>query len=119
MNRVLVVDDDVWQAEHLAQQLSRAGYRAEVSGHAPQALAQIDGRVPDCIVLDIGLPGVNGMALLHELRSHADLAKIPVVVCTNVRVSLDELSPYGVVEVLHKDKIRHGDIVTAVKKVGL
>lgn len=117
--RVLIVDDDTWQAEHLARQLTEAGYQATTSAHAPQALASIDESLPDCIVLDIGLPGVNGMALLHELRSHADLSHVPVVVCTNVSVTLDELRPYGVAALLRKDKIRHGDVAVAVRKAGL
>lgn len=119
MPRVLVVDDDSWQAEHLVEQLVAAGYEAEATLHAPQAIANIDSSMPDCVVLDIGLPGVNGMALLHELRSHTDLAKVPVVVCTNVAVELDELRPYGVKAVLQKAGINHGDIVAAVRRVGL
>lgn len=115
--RVLIVDDDDWQADHLAQQLRTTGYDVVVSAHAPQALALIDDeQLPDCIVLDIGLPGANGMTLLHELRSHADLAHIPVVVCSNVSVTLDELRPYGVTAFLAKSTINHGDIVTAVRR---
>lgn len=113
---VLVIDDDQWQAEHLAEQLIEAGYRATITAHAPQALAALDDDAVDCIVLDIGLPGVNGMAFLHELRSHADLASVPVVVCTNVSVTLDELRPYGVSSLLAKSELNHGEIVTAVKR---
>lgn len=114
--RVLVVDDDDWQAEHLAEQLTQAGYQVTLSGHAPQSLAVIDEQIPDCIVLDIGLPGMNGMTLLHELRSHIDLRHIPVVVCTNISVTLDELRPYGVTALLAKSSIDHGDITAAIRR---
>lgn len=114
--RVLIVDDDGWQAEHLAQQVMADGYQVTTAIHAPQALAIIDEQAPDCIVLDIGLPGVNGMTLLHELRSHADLMRVPVIVCTNVSVAIEELTPYGVKDLLLKATMNHGDVVAAVRK---
>ena len=48
------------------------------------------------------LPGVNGITFLHEVASHADLAKIPIVVCSTLVLSLEELRPYGVCAVLDK-----------------
>lgn len=114
--RVLIVDDDSWQAEHLLVQLDEAGYEVTITAHASQALDGIDVELPECIVLDIGLPGANGMALIHEIRSHADTAEIPVIVCTNVSVDLGELRPYGVVEVIQKSNLDYGDIVAAVRK---
>lgn len=114
--RILVIDDDDWQTDYIREQLEVEGYTVHTAPHALKALASVDSMVPDCVLLDIGLPGVNGVALLHELRSHADTAKIPVIVCSNLSVSLDELLPYGVTGVLQKSKLNHGDVVAAVRK---
>lgn len=99
MTTVLVVEDDSWQAEHLARQLEQAGYRVMVAAHALEAIDQIDSLPPDVIVLDMFLPGANGMALLHEIRSYADLAAIPVLVCSTEQLALHQLKPYGVTAV--------------------
>lgn len=117
MTNVLIVEDDPWQAEHFARQLERAGYHADVAGNALQAIDLIDGRPPEVIILDMFLPGANGMTLLHEIRSHADLAGTPVIVCSTENIPHDSLKPYGVVAVLDKTTMTNTDVVAAVRKV--
>lgn len=117
MKRILVVEDDSWQAEYIARQLERAGYRVQVAAHALQAIEVIDQQLPDIIILDMFLPGANGVTLLHEIRSHADLAHIPVIVCSAEQVSAKQLKPYGVVEVLDKTIMTNADLQAAVRRV--
>lgn len=66
---VLVVDDEPTIGEILARYLERAGYRAAVAHDGPQALALSASLQPDLVVLDVMLPGIDGlevMRLLHE-----------------------------------------------------
>ncbi len=116
--RVLIVEDDAWQREHVAQLLTKHEFVVGESAHALEAIDQVDTFRPDVIVLDMMLPGVNGLTLLHELQSHADLAAIPVIVMsTRSDLSLAELEPYGVRVVLDKSTVQPEDIVAAVRKV--
>ncbi len=117
MTQVLVVEDDAWQAEHMTRQLSQAGFSTTVAAHALEAIDHIDATPPEIIVLDMFLPGANGMTLLHELHSHADLAKIPIIVCSTESFELRDLRPYGVVAVLDKTTMKNDEIARTVRRV--
>ena len=98
--------------------LAAAGIRAEAVAHALAAIDSIDQVLPDVLVLDVLLVGPNAFTLLHELQSHADLASIPVILCTNSADQLaeEDVEAYGVVRVLDKAAMLPEDLVTAVKK---
>lgn len=115
--RVLVVEDDAWQADMMATQLTANGFQTTIATDALAAFASIDQSAPGAIVLDIMLPGPNGIAFLHELRSHADTADVPVIVCTAQQLSLSSLRPYGVTNVLDKTAMQPQDVVVAVREV--
>lgn len=117
MTKVLIVEDDPWQRDHVATVIKRAGMTPVLSGHAYEALDAIDVSKPDVVLLDMMLPGVNAMALLHEVQSYDDLADIPVIVISaSSDATLDELAPYGVVRVLDKAAATPDDVVGAVRR---
>lgn len=117
MTRVLIVEDDVWQRQHVSRVLQQNGFETAESAHALEAIDLVDTFQPNVIMLDMMLPGPNGLVLLHELQSHSDLAQIPVVVMsTRSDLSLEQLAPYGVKVVLDKASMQLSDIVAAVNK---
>ncbi|PYM22887.1 MAG: hypothetical protein DMD80_27325 [Candidatus Rokuibacteriota bacterium] len=65
--RVLVVDDNQVIQDILKQFLER-GYTVEVVGNASMALASVVKKTPDAILLDVRMPGVDGLSLLKSLR---------------------------------------------------
>lgn len=116
---ILVVEDDEWFAEQEVRALEAAGFHAEHVAHALAAMEIIDDRHPDVLLLDVFLAGPNVFTLLHELRSHVDLAMIPIVLCTNSADALsdEDLAVYGISAVLDKTSMLPDDIVAAIKKV--
>lgn len=116
---ILVVEDDTWLAEQHVRILEYAGYTALHVDKAMLAMDAFDVNVPDAVILDVFLTGQNAFTLLHEMRSHSDLAAVPVIVCTSSAgdLSLDTLRPYGVKIVLDKTTMHPEDVVAAVKKV--
>jgi CheY-like chemotaxis protein len=118
---VLIVEDDEWLAEQHARTLSEAGIRTETVPHALAAIDTIDTKIPDALVLDLLLAGPNAFTLLHELRSHSDLAAIPVILCTaNAEaIASEDIAAYGVRQVLDKATMLPHDLIAAVKKVVL
>lgn len=66
---VLVVDDEPTIGEVVARYLERAGYRARVASDGPQALALCAQSPPDLVVLDIMLPGIDGLEVMRRLRA--------------------------------------------------
>lgn len=117
--RVLVIDDDQWLVDGYVRTLEAAGYVVERAENTLEAMDMIDRVQPSVIVLDLFMPGPNGIVLLHELQSHTDLARIPVVLVSNAArdIQPDALHAYGVLQVLDKTTMQPGDIVAAVRKV--
>jgi len=70
-NHVLVVDDDAPIAAALRRALEYAGHRVTVAGDGPGALAVAARERPDVVVLDVMLPGLDGLAVCRRLREQA------------------------------------------------
>jgi DNA-binding response OmpR family regulator len=65
---VLVVDDEPTIAEVVSRYLERAGYRTRIASDGPQALERAAERRPDLVVLDLMLPGIDGLEVMRRLR---------------------------------------------------
>ena len=70
--RVLVVDDDVPLAGVVASYLEREGYTVEQAHDGPSAVAAARGQDPDLIVLDVMLPGFDGIEVCRQVRTFTD-----------------------------------------------
>jgi DNA-binding response OmpR family regulator len=82
-----LVDDDALLRRSLAFNLERSGYRVSTTADAEEALALSRRDPPDMILLDIGLPGMDGLDALKNFR---DAATTPVIFLTARRRELDE-----------------------------
>ena len=82
MMRILIIDDDEWLAKLFTRRIEHNDMVVQSAPNAIEALDLIDSFRPAAIILDLFMPGPNGLVLLHELQSHDDLGRIPVVVCT-------------------------------------
>jgi DNA-binding response OmpR family regulator len=87
--QILIVEDDMLTRRALAINLEQAGYKAVTADSGEEALAQIAVHVPDLILLDIGLPGMDGLQTLRAIQQQAP--KVPVVFLTARRRDLDEI----------------------------
>ena len=120
VKKVLYIDDDVWLCDLMLARLKQAGYEAVAASNGVEGMMKIDEGQPDVIVLDLFMPGPNGLVLLHELQSYSDLAQIPVILCTNSVSDIphvSKLEPYGVRAVLDKTTMEPGDVVSAVRRL--
>ena len=80
--RMLVVDDNGDSAESLALLLSLAGHETHVARDGPEALTRADALRPDAVLLDLGLPGLNGYEVCRRLRAESWAREIPIVAIT-------------------------------------
>lgn len=85
---ILLVDDDPLLRRSLALNLEEAGYRATTAATAEDALALAGRDRPDLVLLDIGLPGMDGLAALRHFQSRVG---VPVIFVTARRRELDEV----------------------------
>jgi DNA-binding response OmpR family regulator len=85
---ILVVDDDKLLRRSLGLQLEQAGYRASTAASAEDALALARRDTPDLILLDIGLPGMDGLEALRQFQQEMD---VPIIFVTARRRELDTI----------------------------
>lgn len=85
---ILLIDDDALLVKSLAFTLAQNGYRATTATSAQAGLAQIEQDPPDLVLLDIGLPDMDGLSVLRRIQKDRDL---PVIFLTARRRELDEV----------------------------
>jgi two-component system, sensor histidine kinase and response regulator len=88
---VLVVDDNPLNVEPLCDLLEAMGYRVDRALDGPTALKIAGERLPDLILLDIMMPGMNGLEVCERLKEEAATARIPVVFVTALSETEDKL----------------------------
>lgn len=80
--RVLVVDDNEWNVILLKTLLESEGYEVAGAGDAQRALAQLAAFRPHLILMDLELPGMDGLTLTRQIKSGADTRDIRIVALT-------------------------------------
>ena len=76
---VLVADDDESLRDLVAVKLVAAGYQAITAEDGPSALNLVRREQPDMVILDITMPGMDGLSVCYELHSSSATAQIPVL----------------------------------------
>lgn len=79
MNNILIVEDEPKIAAFMQKGLNRAGYQAEVVGNGLTALEQAAQGDYQLILLDLGLPGLDGQTVLRSLRSQGNHCPVLIV----------------------------------------
>ena len=82
LNRILIVEDDPLEADLLKQELSDRGYETCWAGDGEKALALIQKTPPDLILLDVVLPGMDGLEVVRKIKSNPRTRFIPVIMVT-------------------------------------
>jgi CheY-like chemotaxis protein len=82
MSTVLVVDDEAGARRALMRLLAQEGYETVGAGDGGEALRALGARAPDVILLDLMMPGMDGLELLEALQGHPQWKALPVVVLT-------------------------------------
>ena len=86
---ILVVDDDALMRRSLAASLGQSGYSVETAATGENAVQIVDRKSPDLVLLDVGLPGMDGIETLRTMRQkHPTLL---VILVTGRRRELDEI----------------------------
>ena len=112
-NTVLVVEDDPGLRNLYRAALTSAGYAVVAVEDGVDALRRVDDRVPAAVVLDLGLPRLNGRDVSRELKSRPDTRDIPIVVVSGTDTR--DLNPDDFACVLRKP-IHPEAVVSAVER---
>jgi DNA-binding response OmpR family regulator len=79
---ILIVEDERDIAELVAHTLEKAGHATEIVGSGTDALARARAARPDLVILDLMLPGMDGLAVCEAMRRDVALAVIPIIMLT-------------------------------------
>ena len=123
LQRILCVEDeaDIQAVARMALELV-GGFQVQVSGSGEEALRQLQTYVPDLILLDVMMPGMDGPSTLKALRALPGMAAVPVVFMT-AKVQPSEVALYralGALDVIAKpfDPMTLSDQVRAIWERG-
>ena len=83
--KILVVDDNEVSRTVARATLQNQGYTVVLANGGPEALAAFDREAPDCILLDVQMPGMDGVAVCEQIRARPGGADTPVVFLTAQR----------------------------------
>ena len=86
--KILLVDDDALMRRSLAFHVEQAGYQVHTAANAEDAISFVRNSPPDLVILDIGLPGMDGLDALRKIKAQNNL---PVIFLTGRRRELDEV----------------------------
>jgi CheY-like chemotaxis protein len=79
---ILVVEDNEANQLLVRAVLEMEGFQVQIAGSAPEAREVIEGRTPDLILMDVQLPGEDGLSITRSLKANPDTSAIPVVALT-------------------------------------
>lgn len=82
MSRIVVVEDEPAIAELIAINLRHTGHEVTLAATAEQARFEIDGELPDLVILDWMLPGQSGISLARQWRSEERTRELPIIMLT-------------------------------------
>ncbi|MDP9364482.1 MAG: response regulator transcription factor, partial [Chloroflexota bacterium] len=93
MQTILVVDDEPIVREVVERYLHQDGFRVETAADGPAALRRFEAARPDLVLLDLMLPGIDGLEVCRHIRAQSN---VPIVMLTAKRDETDTVIGLGV-----------------------
>jgi two-component system response regulator RegA len=121
---ILLIEPDSLQARTYAAAFKRKGHTIAHASGAQSAVSLADEHMPDVVVLELQLPGHNGIEFLYEFRSYPEWLSIPTVIHTfapvgELQESATLRSQLGVHRILYKPTTTLTALCSAVSAVAL
>ena len=89
MAKILLVEDNEMNRDMLSRRLGRKGYQVVIATDGEQGVALAESEVPDLILLDLSLPGIDGWEAARRIRGVAATASVPIIALTAHAMSGD------------------------------
>ena len=114
--KVLLIEDEPNITEAIRFLLTREGWQVETHAEGTNAIQVIVAARPDLVILDVMLPGKNGMDILRDLRERDDMQKLPVLMLTARGQSRDrEMAEQAGVSRFMTKPFSNTEVLTAVR----
>ena len=89
--KILVVDDSPTDRHHLTELLMKKGFQVITADNAEDGITKAKMNLPDLILMDVVMPGVNGFQATRTLSSDESTKHIPIVLCTSKNQETDKV----------------------------
>jgi two-component system alkaline phosphatase synthesis response regulator PhoP len=119
MKKILIIDDSPFMTQMFSLRLHSEGFEPLIAGDGETGLkiAKIDA--PDLILLDIGLPKIDGWEVLKKIKADEQIKHIPTLILTNSRGTSEDYAKaknLGAAEYLMKIEAPVDEIIKVIKK---
>ena len=91
IRKVLVVDDSPTDRQFLLETLARKGYQVVTAESGEDAIAKAKTEMPDVILMDVVMPGLNGYQATRQITRDDATKHIPVIMCTTKGADTDKI----------------------------
>lgn len=115
---ILLVEDANAIIIQMKDMLAAQGYNIMVAHNGADALEQIANKVPDAMILDLMMPGVDGFEVLKHVREQEKTQQLPVIILTAKYITKDELAflkSNGILQLIQKGDINKDQLLAAVR----
>ncbi|MDP3729706.1 MAG: response regulator [bacterium] len=115
--KILLTEDDQFLSSLLGNRLRREGFEVVIAKNGDDALKELGAQKIDLVLLDIILPGKSGFEVLEEIKKDSKIAKIPVVIISNLGQDADveKGKQLGAVDYIVKARVSIDNVIQKIK----
>lgn len=115
--KILVIEDELALSQVLSDRFTEEGFDVQTAGDGEEGLKKATEWKPDLVLLDIVMPRMDGMTMLHELRKTPEGKNMPVILLTNLSDTQDvyQAMANGVYDFLVKSHWDLDDLIHEVR----
>lgn len=119
MAKILVAEDDKLASGTLVEALAAAGFETAAAYDGEEALAKAKEQHPDLVILDVGMPKLDGISVLWELKADRSMVNTRIMVLTNMGDvdTIGKIVEAGVVDYLVKGETGVDQVVAKAKEI--
>jgi len=117
MSKILIIEDEIALRSALSVKLKKEGFEVLEAQNGQEGLDLAVTQKPDLVLLDIIMPGMNGLDVLKDMKSNAGLVNVPVIVLTNLpeESAKEKVKELGGTEYLVKSNMPLEELVAKIK----
>jgi len=117
MAKILIIEDDKFLRELMARKLNQENFDVTEALDGEEGIEKVKETVPDLVLLDLILPGIDGFEVLSKIKEDPATASIPVIILSNLgqREDVERGLKLGAVDYLVKAHFTPNEIIEKVK----
>lgn len=119
MAKILIIEDDKFLRELIARKLLKEGYQIVEAIDGEEGLKKVKEEMPDLVLLDLILPGIDGFEVLAKMKDEPKISLIPVLILSNLgqKDEIEKGLKLGAVDFLVKAHFTPEEIVEKIKNI--